>query len=46
MTGWITRMIAVWRVKRGHAQRICAPGKWVVWRDGETVKTKNLPERA
>jgi hypothetical protein len=38
----IRLLIAFWRVSRGHAQRIAAPGRWVVWRDGETVMSKIL----
>lgn len=34
MTGklkrWAFRKIACWRVRLGHAERICAPGQWVV----------------
>lgn len=37
---WAGRTLAFWRVSLGHAQRICAPGKWVVWREGDTVKTE------
>jgi hypothetical protein len=28
---------AIRDVSAGHAQRICSPGEWVVWRDGERV---------
>ena len=38
----IDRRVAVWRVQRGHAQRICAPGQWVVWREGDLVLSKLL----
>lgn len=29
---------AIAAVRQGHAQRIAAPGKWKVWRDGDDVK--------
>lgn len=29
-------------VADGKAQRICAPGQWVVWRDGDTVRYRIL----
>jgi uncharacterized lipoprotein YmbA len=29
---------AIQDVTAGHAQRICVPGKWRVWRDGDQVK--------
>lgn len=38
----IARLIATYRVRRGHAQRICAPGQWVVWLEGRAVKTRIL----
>ena len=27
-------------VEAGRVERVCAPGKWVVWRDGEMVFSK------
>lgn len=30
-------------VSKGQAQRICAPGQWKVWREGETVRHEILP---
>jgi hypothetical protein len=33
----IARWRAIYRVWRGQAERICAPGKWRVWRDGARV---------
>jgi hypothetical protein len=33
----MTKEEAIAAVSNGHAQRICAPGQWVVWRDGERV---------
>lgn len=30
-------LFAVWGVWRGHAERICEPGNWRVWRDGDTI---------
>ena len=33
---------AVKEVKNFHAQRICVPGKWIVWRDDEGVHWKIL----
>jgi hypothetical protein len=36
---------AIREVIEHHAERICAPGKWRVWRDGETVKTEILEAR-
>jgi hypothetical protein len=32
--------IAIWRVWRGHAERICAPGQWIVWRDASRVRVE------
>ncbi len=29
-------------VRANHAQRICVPGKWRVWREGDTVKHEIL----
>lgn len=29
---------AIKDVAAGHAQRICVPGKWRVWRNGDDVK--------
>lgn len=37
------RLAAYWRVRLGHAERICAPGQWVVWREGEVIMSKDLP---
>ena len=28
---------AIEDVASGHAERICEPGSWRVWRDGDTV---------
>jgi hypothetical protein len=42
MMRWLERTIAWWRVRLGHAGRICAPGKWVVWREGDVVLSRNL----
>jgi len=36
---------AIREVIERHATRICAPGKWRVWRDGDTVKTEILEAR-
>ena len=36
MTGDIAKAIA--DVTAGHVQRICVPGQWRVWRDGDQVK--------
>lgn len=38
----LDRIIAICRVRLGHAQRICAPGRWVVWREGDTVLTRTI----
>lgn len=29
---------AILDVEAGHAERICAPGQWVVWREGREVR--------
>ena len=42
LRNWIARTLAEWRVRKGHAQRICAPGKWVVWREGDVVMSRKL----
>lgn len=34
--------IATYRVWRGHYERVCAPGKWKVWREGGQVKREVL----
>jgi hypothetical protein len=31
---------AIKEVTAGHAERICAPGLWVVWRDETGVHTR------
>jgi hypothetical protein len=31
---------AIRDVAAGHAQRICAPGQWVVWRDDAGVRVE------
>jgi len=31
----MTKEEAIAAVERGEAQRICVPGQWVVWRDGD-----------
>lgn len=31
---------AVREVSAGHAERICAPGQWVVWRDETGVRVR------
>ena len=33
---------AIKEVEAGHGERICAPGLWVVWRDGQKIFSKNL----
>jgi hypothetical protein len=33
---------AIADVKAGHAERICSPGEWVVWREGDVVMSKLL----
>ena len=33
-------MLSIYRVWRKHAQRICAPGQWVVWRDETGVRVE------
>jgi hypothetical protein len=30
-------------VRAGHAERICTPGKWVVWRDESGVRVRVMP---
>lgn len=34
---------AIEAVEAGHAERICAPGQWVVWRDGNSVNVECKP---
>ena len=34
------RWVAIFRVRFNHAERICAPGKWVVWREGDAVRVR------
>lgn len=34
---------AIKDVSAGRAQRICAPGQWVVWREGDHVCVKIMP---
>ena len=31
---------AIRDVAAGHAERICAPGQWVVWREGDAVRVR------
>jgi hypothetical protein len=33
-------LIDCWRVWTGRVQRICAPGRWIVWREGHAVLSK------
>jgi hypothetical protein len=35
-------LCAIRDVAAGRCQRICAPGKWRVWREGEQVKFEVL----
>lgn len=39
----MTKEEAITAVENGEAQRICAPGQWVVWREGETIMSTDLP---
>ncbi len=36
---------AIADVRDGKAERICALGNWVVWREGDVVMSKNLGSR-
>ncbi len=38
----MTRAQAVREVIANHAERICKPGKWRVWREGQLVKSEIL----
>lgn len=38
----MTKEEAVIAVENGEAERICSPGEWVVWREGEIVMSKDL----
>lgn len=38
----MTKDEAIEAVENGEAQRICAPGEWVVWREGDVVLSRNL----
>jgi hypothetical protein len=38
----MTMQSALAEVRAGHAQRICVPGKWRVWREGDKVKHEIL----
>lgn len=33
---------AIAAVEQGQAERICAPGKWRVWRDGARVLSERM----
>ena len=39
----MTKEEAITAIQNNEAQRICAPGQWVVWREGEMVMSRNLP---
>lgn len=39
----MTKKQAITAVENGETPRICAPGQWVVWREGEIVMSKELP---
>jgi hypothetical protein len=39
----MTKEEAIIAVENESAQRICAPGQWVVWREGDVVMSKDLP---
>lgn len=43
MVEQVAMLIAYWRVRLGHAQRIAAPGKWKVWRDADGVHAQVQP---
>lgn len=34
---------AIRDVSAGRAERICVPGQWVVWRDGDAVRVGVMP---
>lgn len=34
---------AIRDVSANRAQRICAPGQWVVWREGDAVRVRVMP---
>jgi len=38
----MTKEEAITAVDNGEAQRICAPGQWVVWREGEVVTSRSV----
>lgn len=38
----MTKEEAIAAVENGEAQRICSPGQWVVWREGEVIMSRNL----
>ena len=33
-------LIAIWQIWRGRAERICAPGRWVVSRDEARIRVE------
>jgi hypothetical protein len=33
---------ALWQVSLKQAERICAPGKWKVWREGDRLRWEVL----
>lgn len=37
---------AIRQVEAGRAQRICAPGKWRVWREDGLVRSERIDKRA
>lgn len=37
---------AIRDVKAGRSERICAPGRWVVWREGAGVRWRRLQAAA
>ena len=38
----LARAAAFWRVRFGHAERICVPGQWVVWREGGNIFSRKI----
>jgi hypothetical protein len=38
----LARIIAYWRVRLGHAERIVAPGKWKVYLEGDRLVVEVL----
>lgn len=43
MRRFLSALIGGWPVLMGRASRVCAPGRWVVWRDDTGLHVEVKP---